>query len=338
MVKKKSNKVFWIAIIVVAFVALLLVLGKTFTGKVIDGGNSTNSTQQLICVDSDGGIVYYIAGAVRLCSDVNQPASCVRNWNDVCLSSGLLMEYYCTGGRTGGVNMSKRYICPFGCGAGACLAHTPVNSTNTTTNQTNQTTNQTVNGTLNVTSNPSLANLYVNLIFRGLTPRSVSLAPGSYFVRITKTGYENYDVGVVNILSNKVTSLYAVLVPVNSTNTTTNQTTNGTNATFDFSVSVSPRSANLNRSINQNATDLKSDAFVQVKLLQGATQLVSLSSTGCPSGAACSFSPTQGNPSFNSVFSVFISNSTPLGSYVLSITGTGGGKTFSTGYTLNVTG
>ncbi len=169
---------------------------------------------------------------------------------------------------------------------------------------------------------------------RGITPRSVSLTPGSHQVTITKTGYQIYYF-TANILSNKVTSLYAVLVPLNQTNQT-NQTTNGTNATFDFSVSVLPTSVALNHSA-ANSTN-NATAVVKVNLLQGTTQLVSLSSTGCPTGTTCSFSPTQGNPTFNSVFSVLISSSTSAGTYPITITGTGGGKTRTAYYTLNVTG
>ncbi len=104
---------------------------------------------------------------------------------------------------------------------------------------------------------------------------------------------------------------------------------NVTYTPFDFSVSANPASGQVVQGDNSttNAT---------VTLLGGISQSVSLGYIGCPTGATCSFSPSFGTPTYSSVFTVATSLSTPTGSYIINITGTGDGKTRGTIYTLNV--
>ncbi|HIJ97714.1 TPA: hypothetical protein H1012_01730 [archaeon] len=98
---------------------------------------------------------------------------------------------------------------------------------------------------------------------------------------------------------------------------------------FDFSVSVSPSSGSVvaGNSITTTTT---------VTLLGGVSQPVSLSSTGCPAFATCTFNPTSGNPTYSSNFTVSTSASTPAGTYPINVTGTGDGKVRSAIYTLTV--
>ena len=94
-------------------------------------------------------------------------------------------------------------------------------------------------------------------------------------------------------------------------------------AQFDFSVSVDPSS----RTTEQGG----SVAFiVKVTLLTSFTQTVSLSLTGQHETMSCSFSPSSGSPTFSSTLTMDTTTSTPVGSYRLTITGSGGGKTHST--------
>jgi len=63
---------------------------------------------------------------------------------------------------------------------------------------------------------------------------------------------------------------------------------------------------------------------------------VSLSASGLPSGAAVAFSPLSGTPSFTSALTISVSSTTPAGTYAITLTGSGGGKTHISTYTLTV--
>lgn len=101
------------------------------------------------------------------------------------------------------------------------------------------------------------------------------------------------------------------------------------NEPFDFSVSVNPAEQNVTQGF-------ATSTVVTVSLLSGQSQTVSLSQAGCPPSSFCFFTNPSGNPTFTSNFTVFTNSSTPLGTYPINITGTGGGKTHTTTYTLNV--
>lgn len=98
---------------------------------------------------------------------------------------------------------------------------------------------------------------------------------------------------------------------------------------FDFSISASPTS--------QTVPPGQSASFrIAVTLVGGSTQPVGLSVEGLPFGASASFSPTAGNPNFASALTITTSPRTPLGTYTLTILGTGGGITRSATVTLTV--
>lgn len=90
-------------------------------------------------------------------------------------------------------------------------------------------------GSLYVTSTPSAAKIYVDNVYKGTTPRTVSnLIVGNHNVRVTKVGYSDYST-VVNIQSGPRFNLAVTLTPLGApapapTNTTT-PSTNQTNAT-----------------------------------------------------------------------------------------------------------
>jgi hypothetical protein len=92
---------------------------------------------------------------------------------------------------------------------------------------------------------------------------------------------------------------------------------------FDFSISASPPSQAITRGASTTYS-------VNAPLISGLTQLVSLAVSGLPGGASYSFNPQSGYPSFTSALTVSTATSTPAGTYTLTITGSGGGKTHQT--------
>jgi len=98
----------------------------------------------------------------------------------------------------------------------------------------------------------------------------------------------------------------------------------------DFTISVSPTSGSVVQGGSAGAT-------VSITSIGGFTNTVSLSTSGLPSGATASFSPSSGTPSFNSTLTISTASTTPAGTYTITITGTGGGKTYTTTFSLTVT-
>lgn len=68
-------------------------------------------------------------------------------------------------------------------------------------------------GTLQVFTTPSLAKLYVDGIFRGYTPRTLTVTTGSHTVLVRKTGYQDYTT-TVYILPGGTRTLNITLTPV----------------------------------------------------------------------------------------------------------------------------
>ncbi len=74
-------------------------------------------------------------------------------------------------------------------------------------------------GTISVSSSPSGANVYLNGNFRGTTTQTISgLTAGTYFVELTKPGYQDWT-GSVRVYAGQVTSTSPTLVPVQSPTT-----------------------------------------------------------------------------------------------------------------------
>jgi hypothetical protein len=83
--------------------------------------------------------------------------------------------------------------------------------------------------------------------------------------------------------------------------------------------------------LTQGATNSTS-----INVLGDIPQSVSLSCSGLPSGASCSFTPRSGHPTFTSVLAVTASSSTPTGSFTITVTGNGEGSSRTTSFTLTV--
>jgi len=100
------------------------------------------------------------------------------------------------------------------------------------------------------------------------------------------------------------------------------------NAPFDFSLSNSggitvTRGSSGSTRITATSTS-------------GSTQPVSLSCGALPTGMSCSFSPQSGYPTYSSTLTLRTTPSTPKGSYTVTVTATGGGKTHTTQFTITV--
>jgi photosystem II stability/assembly factor-like uncharacterized protein len=101
---------------------------------------------------------------------------------------------------------------------------------------------------------------------------------------------------------------------------------------FDFSLSNSGDITVTQGSSGSNT--------IYVTLVSGTTESVSLSCEGkastLPSGASCSFNPASDNPDFNSQLTITTSPSTPIGSTIVTVTGTDGGLSRTTQFMLTV--
>jgi ribosomal protein L40E len=94
---------------------------------------------------------------------------------------------------------------------------------------------------------------------------------------------------------------------------------------FDFELSISPTGRTVTPGSSATFT-------VTVSLVAGSAQNVALSLSGPPDMIASgvvsgTFSPSSGNPAYTSVLTVATTSSVSPGSYSLTVTGTGGGKT-----------
>lgn len=103
-----------------------------------------------------------------------------------------------------------------------------------------------------------------------------------------------------------------------------------TSTSFNFSLS-----GISNISLGQGSSTSQA---VSALLSSGTAQSVSFSSTGLPSNASITFSPTSCSPTCSTLMSVQVGGSTPVGSYPVTITGTAGATSRTSSFTLTVTG
>ena len=105
---------------------------------------------------------------------------------------------------------------------------------------------------------------------------------------------------------------------------------------FDFSISVSPTSGSVTQGDAINTT-------VNLDLVSGTSQSVTLSASDLPPGASVGFysdgtTSNSCSPPCSRRMTIFTTADTPLGNYPnIKVTGTGGGKTHDTFYNLTVT-
>jgi hypothetical protein len=91
---------------------------------------------------------------------------------------------------------------------------------------------------------------------------------------------------------------------------------------FDFDVVISPTS--LTSQPGQTQT-----AAVNVNPKSGTPEPVTLTVSGQPAGVTPSLNPTSGTPPYTSTLTIVVSNTVALGTYTLTVTGSGGGQTHS---------
>jgi len=79
-----------------------------------EGGACVGS---VTCIDSDGGLDYYVRGTVGSFSD-----RCFNEYGEYCNagSENCLQEFYCEGGSS----RWEQFVCPNGCSNGACVQET----------------------------------------------------------------------------------------------------------------------------------------------------------------------------------------------------------------------
>lgn len=99
---------------------------------------------------------------------------------------------------------------------------------------------------------------------------------------------------------------------------------------FDYNLS---NSGNITVKKGQSGSNT-----ITVTLLSGATQSVSLSASGLPSGATANFGPTSCSPTCASTLTIFTLSSTPVGTYPITVTGSPLGKITTFNLIVNTTG
>ncbi|MBB5871145.1 Zn-dependent metalloprotease/uncharacterized membrane protein [Allocatelliglobosispora scoriae] len=114
------------------------------------------------------------------------------------------------------------------------------------------------------------------------------------------------------------------------TRTATYSLTIGTAPANDFSIAANPSSGSANRGSSVTTT-------VSTATVSGSAQTVSLSASGAPSGVTVSFSPSSVTSGNSSTATISVGASTALGTYTITITGSGS-VSHSTTYTITVTG
>ncbi len=99
---------------------------------------------------------------------------------------------------------------------------------------------------------------------------------------------------------------------------------------FNFSLSLSPPNGSVVQGNNISTT-------ATATLISGASQPVSFSCSGLPSGASCSFKPSSLYPTNSSTLIISTLSSTPQGTYPIAVSGTNGSITRNATYSLEVT-
>lgn len=98
---------------------------------------------------------------------------------------------------------------------------------------------------------------------------------------------------------------------------------------FDFSLSNEGNKGVAQSSSVSNTID--------VALVSGTAQSVVFSVSDLPAGAIGTFLPTSCNPGCSTILTISVLSTTPVGSYLITITGIGNGTTHTTQFTLSVT-
>jgi PGF-pre-PGF domain-containing protein len=152
----------------------------------------------------------------------------------------------------------------------------------------------------------------------------LSAPPDTYTIIVTGTGAD----GIVHSTTYSLKIEEYVPPPIMAWYRTEAWT--GVIRTPGFSIAVSPTSGEVVQGDSISAT-------VTLTPLAGYGLQVVLSADGQPSGVEVTFDPENGVPSFESTMTITTGNLAPIGTYTITITGTGAdGKTRSTTYSLTI--
>jgi len=102
----------------------------------------------------------------------------------------------------------------------------------------------------------------------------------------------------------------------------------GMSASFDFSLSNGG-----NKSVIQGQSTTNT---ITATLVSGTSQSVSFTTSGIPTGATYSYSPTSCNSTCSSTLTIATFSSTPVGTYTITVTGTAGILTHTSTFSLTV--
>jgi subtilase family serine protease len=163
--------------------------------------------------------------------------------------------------------------------------------------------------------------------------KTVTLGQGTGHSTISPSSGTSDSSGVVKFSVTDTTAESVTYTATDSTDSVTVSQTATVNFTAapDFSLSASPMSLSIRR--NSGGTDV-----VTVKTTSGLDSSVSLSVSGLPSGTTASFNPQSVTSSTSGTQSTLnIQTGGSRGTFTLTITGTGGGRTHSTTLTLKIT-
>ena len=151
----------------------------------------------------------------------------------------------------------------------------------------------------------------------GMTPSTVYTDPRKYpagWHTATWAVDPSFDYNDMNLANNQVSYKFSVTTPAPA---------------FDFSLTASPSS----QTVKAGGT---ATFAVTANLVSGSPSNVALSIAGLPAGATFAFNPTQGEPTFSSTLTITTGADTALGTYALTITGSGGGSSKTTTVTLTI--
>ncbi|MEM4259630.1 MAG: hypothetical protein QXG00_00180 [Candidatus Woesearchaeota archaeon] len=132
MSKERNSMIFIVAIVAcVAVVGVIAIVKvsinqKNEFGQVIAPVSGPN-VEKKNCTDTDGGIVYNVFGMVY-----GQKNKIPFSFNDTCVNSSMLREYYCQNSNP----LSNDYNCPYKCQKGSCINITPDSCSDPDSNNT----------------------------------------------------------------------------------------------------------------------------------------------------------------------------------------------------------
>ena len=116
-------------------------------------------------------------------------------------------------------------------------------------------------GSVYAITTPSGANIYIDDVFKGLTPKRITkLSVGTHNVKFTKPGYNDYVTSAI-VYQGKTTRVEVTLIPISTTTTTTSTTT-----TTILNVTTTTTSSSTTTTIPTNIT-ITNESFGNVDYL-----------------------------------------------------------------------